>query len=279
MRKMHRRDRILFTQGPLIDIVDHNGNNVTSIPYALFQAASNRLDLIVNNIITIPDIYSLEQVRRLVFLMFKVPAASYVGDLAPTENTFVDIHFHSAAEYLGMGDFTQSIFDLYFKRVNKTVSSVANIEAIGAVRTPPGDKIYKQMAYNIGVRYGEDKIANRADFEAYLRTNARLEQAVVEVVTRNQAIREREQFKLLSHWGFLEREAKRTGMVEREKVKEQRTYAEVKEKSAMRTSREEKAKKDAEVKASMLEKRQRGIKLNLEEARAYEKQFGRHIAC
>ncbi|KAH7082393.1 hypothetical protein FB567DRAFT_562180 [Paraphoma chrysanthemicola] len=276
---MHRRDRILLTQGPLIDIIDHNGNNVTSIPYALFQAASNRLDLIFNDIITIPDIYNLDQVKRLVFLMLKVPTASYVGDLAPTENTFVDIHFHSAAEYLGMGDFTQTIFDLYFKRVNNTVPSVANIESIGAVRTPPGDKIYKQMAYNIGVRYFEDKIANRADFEAYLCRNPRLDQAVAEVVTRKQAIREREEFKFLSHQGFLEREAKRADWAEREKAWEQRTYAEAKEKNAVRTSREEKAKKDAEVRASMLEKRQRGIKLNPEEARAYEKQFGRHIAC
>ena len=75
-----------------------------------------------------------------------------------------------------MGSFTQSIYDLYFKRVNNKVASVANIKAIDAVRTPPGNKIFKQMAYKIAVEYFENRIINRADFDRYLETNPRLKE-------------------------------------------------------------------------------------------------------
>ncbi|KAF2024970.1 hypothetical protein EK21DRAFT_117297 [Setomelanomma holmii] len=206
-----------------------------------------------------PANYDLEQVNRLIYLMTKVTSASYVGDLLPTEDTHVDLHFHSAAEYLGMGSFTQNIFDLYFKRVINTVPTVTDVEAIGSVRTPPGDKIYKQMAYNTGIKYYENKIANRADFERYLRGS----------------------YKQMSQAALQEREAKRAAKAKPdahiEHELEQRAWKFQSQKQEKQDKLEQRKKKGAEVKASMLEKRRLGQKLNAEEARAYEKLYGRRV--
>jgi hypothetical protein len=279
MRAMSRRDRNLLNQGPLVDIIDHSGSKITKIPLALFKAASTDQELVTNGKITVPDNYDLDQVKRLVFLMLKVASAEKVDDFEPTENVCVDLHFHSAAEYLGMGSFTQNIFDLYFKRVNKVVPAVDNIEAIGSVRTPPGHKIHKQMAYNIGVRYYEDKIANRAQFERYLDTNPRLHEAVTEVVVLKQTIAQREEQKRASHQAFLERERKRAAKAESKAEWEQRMWMKQAEKNVLHTKREAQKKKETEVKQRMIEKRRLGQKLNPEEARAYEKQYGRYTTC
>ena len=279
MRAMNRRDRTLLTQGKLVKIIDHHGNDIMDFPLALFKAASTRKDLVIDDKIAIPDDVDTEQVKRLMFLMLKVPSASYVGDLAPTENTLVDLQFHSAAEALGMGSFTQEIFDLYFKRVNNRVPTVANIEAIGSVHTPPGNKIFKQMSYKIGVQFFEDKIANRADFERYLVTNPRLRDAVYEVVARKQAAVQRQIQLEASRVAFLERERKREEKARLVAGRDVRYKAQQAEKGADKAKREEQKKKDSDVVKSMLEKKRLGQKLNGEEARAHEKLFGKAVAC
>lgn len=125
MRAMTRRDRTLLTQGKLIEVVDdHHGNTIVESPLALFNAASCHNNLNDDGKFTVPEELDIAQVERLLSLMLKVAATSSVGDLTPTENTYIDLQSHSAAEALGMGSFTQSIFDLYFKRVNNHVAKV-----------------------------------------------------------------------------------------------------------------------------------------------------------
>ncbi|KAF2824902.1 hypothetical protein CC86DRAFT_446968 [Ophiobolus disseminans] len=274
---MSRRDRALLTQGKLITFIDHRGNNVMEFPLALFHAAFSRKDLLVDNKIVVPQELDIVQVKRLLSLMMKVAMASHVSELPPTENTYVDLQFHSAAEALGMSSFTQNIFGLYFKRVNNKVATVPNIEAIAAVTTPPGNKIFKQMSYKLGIEYFEHKIANRDDFERYLQTNSRLRDAVNEVVAHKQVAVDRQRQNEESRLAFVERERKREDEARYEAQREERNKADKAEKEFEKFKREERKKKDAGFVKAMLEKKRLGQKLNAEEARAHEKHFGKAV--
>lgn len=120
-----------------------------AFPLILFNAASTKKELVSDDKIALGSDLSIVQAKRLLALLLKIPNAGFVCDFLAVEDTCTDLEFHSVAEVLGVGSFTQRIFDLYFIRVNSKVQTVANIEAIAAVRTPPGDKIYKQMAYHM----------------------------------------------------------------------------------------------------------------------------------
>jgi hypothetical protein len=264
-------------QGKLITIVDSLGTKLMDFPLALFNAASTHEDLVVNDEIVIPANINVEQAKRFLFLMMKVTSAPDFCLLGATENTYIDLHFHSAAEYLGMGSFTQKIFDLYFKRVNQQVPAVANIEAIDAVRTPPGDKIFKQMSYQIAVKYFEDKIPNRASFEMYLLANERLHAAVAETVARKEVASQRQHQHEMSTIAFKEREHKREEKARLAEERLQHADGVRAQKKLARENLEERKNKEIAVRQSMLEKKRTCQKMSIEEARAHEKLFGKAV--
>jgi hypothetical protein len=278
MRVMSHQDRMKLTQGKLIAVVDSEGTKLMDFPLALFNVASINKKLVVDDKITIPANLDIEQAKRFLFLMMKVASAPAISSLGATENTYIDLHFHSAAEYLGMSSFTQKIFDLYFKRVNQQVPVVANIEAIGVVRTPPGDKIFKQMAYNIGIKYFENEILNRPAFEAYLLTNPRLRAAVEDTVARQEVAAKRQLQHEMSTKAFLERERKREVKARLAEERVQQADGAQVRKKIDRANVEERTQREIAVRKSMLEKKRMGQKMSFEEARAHEKVFGKAVA-
>jgi hypothetical protein len=278
LRTMNHRDRMKLTQGKLIAVVDSEGTKLMDFPLALFNVASINKELVVDDKITIPANLDIEQAKRFLFLMMKVASAPAISSLGATENTYIDLHFHSAAEYLGMSSFTQKIFDLYFKRVNQQVPVVANIEAIGAVRTPPGDKIFKQMAYIIGIKYFENEILNRPAFEAYLLTNPRLRAAVEDTAARKEVAAKRQLQHEMSTKAFLERERKRELKVRLAEERVQQANGAQVQKKVDRANVEERTQREIAVRKSMLEKKRTGQKLSFEETRAHEKVFGKAVA-
>jgi hypothetical protein len=278
MRAMNRQDRMKLTQGKLIVIIDSQGTKLMDFPLALFDAASTHGGLVVNDEVTTPANIDIEQAKRFLFLMMKVTSAPDVCLLGATENTYIDLQYHSAAEYLGMGSFTQKIFDLYFKRVNQQVPAVANIEAIGAVRTPPGDKIFKQMAYHIAIKYFQDKIPNRTAFEKYLITNERLHAAVSETVASKQVASKRQHQHEMSTLAFMQRERKREEKARLADERAKQANGVRAQKNFARANSDECKNKEIAVRQSMLEKKRTGQKMGFEEARAHEKLFGKAVA-
>jgi len=286
LTKMDHRTRMQLMNGKLIDILDWEGCKVMEFPLALFNAASVKPELVINDQVTLPSDLDVKIACYFLSQMMKVPPMSFVCYLGWTEITYDDLMFHSTAEVLGMGSFTQNIFSLYFKRVNTTIPSVANIEAIDRVRTPPGDKIYKQMAYNIGVKYFNGKIENRAAFEAYLQTNPRLAAAVSETVDRKSRAAAKNDMKEQGRAKFEERELKRqekafrtTEQQARNGSEQQvRDEVEQKQREFLLAKAEERRHMERAVRESMLEKKRLGKKMTPQEAIAYEKLFGRHIA-
>jgi hypothetical protein len=280
LRSLSPGERSRLTMGKMIKIVDHEGNLVTEFPLALFNAASTKKELLVDGTITLPgppDELDITQAKRFLFCMLKVAQAAH-GVLAPIENTFADLYFHSAAEALGMGSFTQHIFDLYFKRVNNVLPSIQNIKAIDSVHSPAGDKIYRQMAYLVASRYFENQIPNREAFERYLDTDQRLKESVAEIVMRKENKVKVKVQNEASRLAFLERERKREEKVKYEAEREKRNYEYEMEKELKENKFDERKKKEADVRKSMLEKKRAGHKMTPEEARAHEKLFGKAVA-
>lgn len=287
LTKMDRRTRMELTSGKLIDILNWEGKKIMDFPLALFNVASIKPELVIGDQVTLPSDLDVKIACYFLSQMMKVPPMSFVCYLGWSEITYDDIMFHSTAEALGMGSFTQNIFSLYFKRVNTTVPSIANIEAIGRVRTPPGDKMYKQMAYNIGVKHFDGKIENRAAFEAYLQTNPRLAAAVSETVDRESKAAAKYETREKGKAKFEERELKRqekefraTEQQARNDAKQQaRNQAEQQERENLLAKAEERRHMERAVRESMLEKKRSGKKMTPLEAIAHEKLFGRHMAC
>ncbi|KAF1919196.1 hypothetical protein BDU57DRAFT_568452 [Ampelomyces quisqualis] len=285
IRHITRGERPQLTTGTLINIVDHKGTQLMEFPLALFNAASTKKELVVNGKVTLPENYDTKQTKRLLTMMLMVPQHGCVCEFDKTDNTYIDLHFYSAAEYLGMDTFTRSIFDLYFKRVSSQIPAVANIEAIGLVRTSPGDKIFKQMSYRISVDYFEDKIANRLAFEAYLRTNERLRIAIEDVVARKEAASRREKNHEMHKAAFLERQRKREDYArvadEREERSKEWQRVTQEKLQACKIAEDLKEKKRAHqeiaVRTSMLVKKRTKQPMTLEEVRAHEKLFGKAV--
>jgi hypothetical protein len=285
IRKIPRAERALLITGILINIVDHQGKHIIAFPLALFNAASTKKERVVEGTILLPDKLDIAQTKRFLSMMMMVPQHGCVCRFDKTDNTFIDLHFHSAAEYLGMDTFTQAIFDIYFKRVNSQIPAVANIEAIALVHTPPADKIFKQMSYKIGVDYFEDKIVNRVTFEAYLQKNERLRLAVEEFVARKQRAAQREINHDINKAAFLERQRKRDGLARATAGREERSqqwheanYGSLDARKAVADAKvKERQEHEIAVRKSMLQKKRTKQAMTLEEVRAHETLFGKAV--
>jgi hypothetical protein len=279
IRSVSIQDRTRLTQGKLIEVWDYRGTKIGEIPLAPFNAASTQKDRVIDDKITFPQEYDVEQVQRSLSKMLIIAKSTSNVELAPSNVVGVDLHLHSVAKWLGMDSFTQKIFDAYFKSVNKMIPTQATIEAIQLVHTPPGDKIFKQMAYNFATQYFEDKMGNREAFESYLETNERLKEAVMDVVYRKEMAVKVKAQKEASDLAFHARERRRQEKGKYD-VKETKLYeARQIEKSSELAKREERLKKEADVCKSMLEKKRMVLKLDPDKARAHETLFGKAVAA
>lgn len=279
MRSMNCVNRSKLTEGKLIHIVNHEGEKIMDFPLTLFNAASTKKELVVDDKVMVTSDLDTEQAARLFGLLLQVPKAGAVRDFPSINDTRADLHFHSVAEALGLGSFTQSIFDKYFKLVNTRLASNEQIEAIGKVRTVPGDKIYKQMAWNLAVHYYENNMTHRARFEEYLSINERLRAAVEETVTRKTIAAARLIQHETNHAAFLERQRYREEKAREEAERDKAWQAALRaQQAAEKAKYQERKEKEKAVRQSMLEKKRAGQKLNAEEARAHEKLFGKAVA-
>jgi hypothetical protein len=283
MRAMPRGDRNLLTTGRLVKIVDSKGALITEIPLKLFNAASDKPELVLNDQIVVPDTIERVQVQSLVSQMLKTTREAHVGDFYfanGPEDMKQNLEFHSAAEELGMQSFTQAIFDYYFKKVNNEVFMSARIRIIQEIDTPSCNKLYKQMAYKIAVEYIAGTLNDREGFERFLANNHRLNKAVMEVVNRKKASEDRQKYQDDKHKAYLKREATRTQRAQGQPENQRVGNTHQANESAGVVERQERRDRDAAILASMLYKKRtlgRRAVFTPEEIRKHEEVFGEYV--
>ena len=283
MHAMRRGNRNLLTTGRLVKIVDSRGALVTEIPLNLFNAASEKPELVIDGQIVLPDAIERVQVQSLVSQMLAVTREAnvrefYFGD--GPEEMKQNLEFHSAAEELGMHSFTQGIFNHYFKKVNNEIFMPARIQIIQNIDTPSCYKLYKQMAYKIATEYFAGTMDDREAFEGYLTSNPRLNKAVMDVVKRKRACEDRQKYQDDKHQKFLRREAARTeraqGHSEYQRLGDAPQVNEV----PAAADRQERERRDTAILESMMEKKRkfgRRAVFTPAEIQKHEEVFGKYV--
>ncbi|KAI4954052.1 hypothetical protein J4E91_001761 [Alternaria rosae] len=168
------------------------GSNVTELPIALFEAVSEKHELVVNGKIVVPEGIDINAVNYLVSLVLALPTAPKVYQfqkyvvrdfkgqpMKDVEDTFKDLHLCCAADALGIGSFTQGIFNHFFQRINTKVPPIDVINIITAAHNPTGNKLFEQMAYTMAKQLYEKTCPNEEGFRRdYLPKNLRLSEAI-----------------------------------------------------------------------------------------------------
>jgi hypothetical protein len=195
LTRIQRQNLVL---GSKVQFVDHlgktimSGNNVTEMSIALFEAVSEKHELVVDGKIVVPEGILIEAVNHLVSLVLRLPTATQVQQFQkyvvkdaqgkPMENVedaFKDLHLCCAADALGISSFTQRIFNFFFSRINTSVPPKEVIDIITAARNPTGDKLFKQMAYTMATKLHDGTFTTGDAFKThYLPTNRRLSQSI-----------------------------------------------------------------------------------------------------
>jgi hypothetical protein len=224
--------------GNKVQFVDHLGSIVTSgkhtveMSIALFKAVSEKHNLIVDGKVVVPDGINVDAVKHLVALVLALPTAKRVYQfqkyavkdvlgrpIKDAEDTFKDLHLCCAADALGMGSFTQGLFNRFFSRMNTAVPHKDIIEMITSARNPTADKLFKQMSYTIAMKLYEKTFTTGDMFrQYYLPTNPRLSKAIYGFLTKFQESAGRDA-------AFQERQAKRERLA-REEADNQRRFNE-----------------------------------------------------
>ena len=186
--------RLALCGGPKIEIANSKGV-ITTIPGLLFDTASAQHDLVQDGKVMVPDEIGTQGVMQFKQrMMLFTQSVTHPGPIVATGDTVCDLQMCSAAEALGMKAYTQGVFNLYFARVNSIIPTMANIAAIGSVRTPCGDKIFKQMAYHIADKMWNGTFETAEAFQRqYLPTNPRLEAAIYDFIATKQAAVQRQE--------------------------------------------------------------------------------------
>ncbi|KAJ4361995.1 hypothetical protein N0V83_010936 [Neocucurbitaria cava] len=269
MRKLGLLRRSWLNRGLMVQFVDSKGQNIKldgrnalQMPLLLFKAVSSQPELVFAGKVTIPDNLDTSSVKFLIACMNSLITRSRVDPLAVRNDTLRDIKLCSAADALGMGTFTQHIFNTYYKRFSNVVPTSTNIDAITNIRTPQGDKLFSQMAYTIAKKLWDEELENGEDFKRhYLPTNPRLEASIAEWTTKFE-------LKATRHAEFEKREAarwERARKAAETNLREEKYYKEVaalekKDAAAEAKKHAEKHEKEKAAGASYREKKRNGTK-------------------
>jgi hypothetical protein len=267
--------RLALCNGPKIEIADSKGV-ITTMPAPLFATASAQHDLVKEGKVIVPDEIGSQGVYQFVQRMkLFAQSATNPGPIVATGDTARDLQMCSAAEALGMKAYTQGVFNLYFARVNSIIPTMANIAAIGSVRTPCGDKIYKQMAYHIADKMWNGTFETMEAFTRdYLPTNPRLEAAINEVIAmKSAAVTRQEKYEARQ---AQRQEWARVAAEKEQRAKEWKNKNAAIEKEKKLAARKKQAEEDAKWKVvgeSYRTKKRTGVKLFTPQEASYAWKF------
>lgn len=153
MQSLTRSQRATFLPGEKLQFVDaagatiFSGTQVPQIPLRLFKAASSLPSLIAEGKVFVPKYINLSALNSLFSLVLALPSAEEVTQFGPhvvkdaqgrpipgAEDSYKDLHLCSAADALGLGSFTQGLFNHFFLRVNTAVPGKSIIDMMTAAR-------------------------------------------------------------------------------------------------------------------------------------------------
>jgi len=186
-----------LVMGNKVQFVDHigsvikSGNNLTELPIALFEAVSEKHELVVDGKIVVPEGIDIKAVNYLVSLVLALPTAPKIYQfqkyvvrdfkgqpMKDVEDTFKDLHLCCVADALGIGSFTQVIFN-HFQRINTKVPPIPVINIITAAYNPTGNKLFQRMAYTMAKQLHEKIFPHEEGFKRdYLPKNPRLSETI-----------------------------------------------------------------------------------------------------
>lgn len=267
--------------GRVVQIQDHDDNYITDIPFRLFKAASAQPGLVTNSKISkivVPEHVSHNGVIDLVARMKMFTTTA--DDIVAMNDTTRDLELCAAAEALGMDEYTQNLFNVYFARVNSKIPDAKNINAITAAHTPCGNSLFNRMAYHISDKLWNDDFPMSEAFQQhYLPTNPRLSDAINAWFAQWEAEALRRAQREERHHQREERRRQKKEYEQRAIERQDRLEKDRKDKNAqVQAALKDQGEKEAKVKASMLEKKRTGQKMNAAEARAHYKTFSKHVS-
>ncbi|KAI4683890.1 uncharacterized protein J4E84_006730 [Alternaria hordeiaustralica] len=197
---IQRQNLVMSNKAQLVDHLGNaimSGNNATELPIALFEAVSEKHELVVDGKIAVPEGIDIKALNYLVSLVLALPTAPKVFQfqkyvvrdfkgqpMKDVEDTFKDLHLCCAADALGIGSFTQGIFNHFFSRINTKVPPTDVINIITAANNPTGNKLFKQMAYTMATKLNDGTFPDPEGFkQKYLTTNPRFSETIDRFLT------------------------------------------------------------------------------------------------
>jgi hypothetical protein len=184
-------NRQLLAKGSIISLVDADSNSIIDMPLALFRATSSKRDELLPKgaaSIKLPRGIDSDIAKALIQHLKEVTTTTlYAKDIQSYELTYEDMQLCSADDALGMGLYTQHIFNWYWARLNAGhLPGYGDISAFSAVETPTCDRIFRKVVNALAKLDFDGQIPDPEDFESYLATEERVRTAVTEAKDKMQ---------------------------------------------------------------------------------------------
>jgi hypothetical protein len=270
-------DRKLLTKGPVIDLVDADGNFIVNMPLALFRATSSKRDELLPKSATtikLPAGINPDIAKDLIQHLNDIASTTtYAKDIPSHELTYEDMQLCSAADALGMGIYTQHIFNWYWVRLNAGhLPGYGDISAFSAVKTPTCNRIFRKAVNVLAKLSFDGQIPDPENFESYLAVEERVRIAVTEAKDKMQR-----------HVDYVARKVRQEQDEARQAAADlSRANGQAKldkEKAAKNRAKwDARKRKNTALRETVLKKRAVGArKWTSEEAAYYERTFGKRV--
>ncbi|KAJ4361997.1 hypothetical protein N0V83_010938 [Neocucurbitaria cava] len=254
-----------------------------TMPLPLFKATTSDKDLLVttrNGVhqVTVPDHTNPAALKFFITHMNNLAAEQYVGEVPFTKHMALNLHLCSVAEDLGMAKYTQYIFNGYYHRLKTEVPSRDDVESIGQVDTPLGNRLFNTVGHRLAVLAWDGEHPNHAAFEEYLTKNTRLATIVHDLFAKREGAIERQARLEERQARFEQRRLEQEEADQLAAEREARMMAVEKERLAKDKKKWNAQKqKDADIRARVVEKKRAGEKLTREEAAMHYAMYGKHV--
>ncbi|CAO2653338.1 Nn.00g027490.m01.CDS01 [Neocucurbitaria sp. VM-36] len=276
VRGLPLKQRQALIKGPVVQFRKADGTILEeTMALTLFHAATSDKSLVVatNEVhaVQLPDHADPGAFKFFIKHMNNLSSEEYVGEVPFTKHMALNLHLCSVAEDLGMAAYTQYIFNGYYHRLKTEVPMPSDVEAIGQVNTPLGNKLFKTVGYRLAVLAWDDEHPNITAFNKYLAKNDRLAAIVDDSYAKRRAAAQRQA-------GVEERRLQEEEAARLAKEREEHEIATAKERSAKDKKKWAAQKqKDADVRARVMEKKRAGLELTREEAAMHYEMYGKHV--
>ena len=267
--------------GPVVQFRDADGNlSDTDMPLALFKATTSNKDLLVKlpdglYEVQLPNHTNPDALKFFLTHMNNLTSEQFLTEIPFPKRKDLSLHLCSVAEDLSMSKYTQYIFNAYYYTLMNSIPGPDDVDAIGKVNTPLGNKLFKTVAHRLAKLAWDGEHPNIAGFKAYLAKNPRLAAIVNDVNSKREAAAKKQA--RLEERHRKEEEAAERLAKEREKQEKREAAAKKEQLAKDKKKWTEQKKKDTEIRARVMEKKRLGQPLTREEAAMHYVMYGKRV--